>query len=306
MYRIWATASAILEAEKAERRSDQLLVKRIQFEDFEGVNHFESSFDSQLAVLFPKIADIIIKAVGVILKSELLIGKKPIIKEGTEIKAEIEITGTQYYVTATGVPETNIFEYDVKTQEEISCDDFYEMIHQSAEEESLSLFIFDQKNRFSDKFKHYKDIEKYYPKKRFSELTGGIGDTRVFRMSLNNHIKENNQSKAEHKKLIIDDTGKIELHDASSHFDRELLSESDAMIFEFLSFINVNRFWQNIELIRDFNHINWPLFIFDLAERTDESIKLSDYLKKAISLKRQVFLCGYNAQEDLCTAAKEG
>ena len=249
-----------------------MLVKRIHIEDFEEVDHFEASFDPQLAVLSPMIADTVIKAIGVILKSEFLIGHDPVIKEGTEITAEIEITGTLYYVTATGVPETNSFEYDVKTRKEGACDDFYEMIHQSPEEESLTRFVYDRKNRFSDRLEHYKDTEKYYPERSFSELTDGIGDTRVFRVSLKNHIKEINT------------------------FDRNLLSMSDAVIYEFLSFIHLNRFWQNIESIRDFNHIFWPLFVFDLTERTDEAEQLAvaEYLKNAgSSLERQIFLSGH-------------
>ena len=252
-----------------------MLVKRIHIEDFEEVDHFEASFDPQLAVLSPKIADTIVKAIGVIMKSEFLIGHDPVIKEGTEIKAEIEITGTLYYVTATGVPETNSFEYDVKTQGESSCDDFYDMIHQNAEEESLSRFVYDRRNRFSDRLKHYKDIEDYYPERSFSKLTDGIGDTRMFRISLKNHGKVN--------------------------FDRDILSLSDAVIYEFLSFIHLNRFWQNIESIRDFNHIFWPLFVFDLTERTDEAEQLAvaEYLKNAVSsLERQIFLSGHIEQKE--------
>lgn len=270
-----------------------MLIKRIQIEDFEGVDHFESSFDSQLVVLSPEIADTFVKAIGVILKGKYLAGGDVDVKKSTVIKAEIEISETVYYISATGLPDAKSFDYVVTTKEGKPCDDFYEMIHQSQEEERLSCFTYDRKNRFSDKFKYYKDTEKYYSKKEFSGLTDGIGDTRLFRSYLNNHIKKSNQdySKDSIGNLIIDDTGKMMLDGKPSPFERELLSESDSVVFEFLSFLNVCRFWQEIEEIRDLNHINWPMIIFDLAESSDDPKALSNCVKEALLSNRQVFLC---------------
>lgn len=270
-----------------------MLIKRIQIEDFEGIDHFESSFDSQLAVLSPEIADTFVKAIGVILKSKYLAGGDVDVKKSTVIKAEIEISETVYYISATGLPDAKSFDYVVTTKEGNPCDDFYEMIHQSQEEERLSCFTYDRKNRFSDKFKYYKDSEKYYSKKEFSGLTDGIGDTRLFRACLNDHIKRSNQdfSKDGIGAIIIDDTGRMVLDGKPSPFERELLSESDSVVFEFLSFLNVCRFWQEIEEIRDLNHINWPVIIFDLAESLGDSKALSDYVKEALLSNRQIFIC---------------
>ena len=268
-------------------------IKRIQIEDFEGVDRFESSFDSQLAVLYPEIADTFAKAIGVILKSRFLTGGDVDVKNSTVIKAEIEISERVYYISATGSPDANSFDYVVTTKEGKPCDDFYEMIHQSQEEERLSCFTYDLNNRFSDKFKYYKDTEKHYSKKEFSGLTDGIGDTRLFRACLNDHIKRSNQdfSKDGIGAIIIDDTGRMVSDGKPSPFEQEPLSGSDPVVFEFLSFLNVCRFWQEIEEIRDLNHVNWPMIIFDLTESLDDSKALSDCVKEALLSNRQVFLC---------------
>ena len=80
------------------------------------------------------------------------------------------------------------------------------------------------------------------------------------------------------------------MNSPSSCFDQNCLSESDAVLFEYMCYLDINQFWKEIEDIRDFNHTFWPLFINELCERTDEAITLTGYVNKALSLNRQVFI----------------
>ena len=71
-----------------------MVIKRIRIDDFENIPHFESSFDSRLAVLPPPgIEYTVLKAIGIILKSDLLAGYKIYASEKTLIQAEIQNVG---------------------------------------------------------------------------------------------------------------------------------------------------------------------------------------------------------------------
>ena len=63
------------------------------------------------------------------------------------------------------------------------------------------------------------------------------------------------------------------------------------MLLEYLCYIGVNKLWQSIEKIRDFNHIDLPIILIDLQKYVDKAEKLDDYIKRATELNRQIFIC---------------
>ena len=270
-----------------------MVIKRITIEDFENIPHFESSFDSRLAVLPPGIENTVLKAIGIILKSDLLAGDKIYASEKTLIQAEIAVDECNFIITATKSEGNNGFNIAVEDQYGNTCTDFYDVISQSTEEENLSYFAFDPKNLFSERYKQYKDTEKYYSKDSFSKLTNGIGNTRLFRSCLSSHIKEYNESNKDKENFyqsVIKESGEVVLNSPSSCLDGNDLRESDAVLFEYMCYLDINRFWKEIEDVRDFNHTFWPLFINELCERTGEATTLKDYVNKALLLNRQVFV----------------
>ncbi len=270
-----------------------MVIKRIRIDDFENIPHLESSFDSRLAVLPPGIEYTVLKAIGIILKSDLLAGDKIYASEKTLIQAEIAVDECNFIITATKQNDNDGFTIVVEDQFGNTCTDFYDVISQSTEEENLSYFALDRKNLFSERYKHYKDTEKYYSKGSFSKLTNGIGNTRLFRSCLSCHIKEYNESNKDNEycwQSFIKESGEVVLKSPSSCLDRNFLSESDAVLFEYMCYLDINQFWKEIEDVRDFNHTFWPLFINELCERTDEAITLTGYVNKALSLNRQVFV----------------
>ena len=270
-----------------------MIIKRITMEDFENIPHFESSFDSRLAVLPLGMENTVLKAIGIILKSDLLAGDKIYASENMLIQAEISVDECNFMITATKSEDNDGFNIVVEDQYGNTCTDFYDVISQSTEEENLSYFAFDQKNLFSERYKQYKDTEKYYSKDSFSKLTNGIGNTRLFRSCLSSHIKEYNESNTDNENCwqsVIKESGEVVLNRPSPCLDRNDLSESDAVLFEYLCYLDINQFWKEIEDVRDFNHTFWPLFIHELCARTDEATVLTGYVNKALSLNRQVFI----------------
>ncbi len=265
-----------------------MIVKRIQIEDFEDIDHFESFFDLKLAVLPRLNAVTITKAAGVVLKNRFLCSQKFRANRNTVIKAEISLSGEPFFITATYRPKIKEFEYTVKAKDGNPSADFYDMIRQNKEEASLSLFSFDKSNRYSDRLKRYKDVERYYSKERFSELTNGIGNTRLFRACLDRHIKDCAKSAPKSHygcQITIDDSGRI------FRLGGDASVISDDVLFEYTCFLSVNRLWQRIESIRDLHHISWPLFIIDLFEHTEKPTEISNQIKKTVPQDRQIFVC---------------
>ena len=68
------------------------------------------------------------------------------------------------------------------------------------------------------------------------------------------------------------------------------LSESDITIFDYLCFLEVNRFEFEREEYNGYNCAKKPLFIFNFAEYLDESVDIVGLLKQATDLGSQVFL----------------
>ena len=61
--------------------------------------------------------------------------------------------------------------------------------HLCAEEAELLRFRPDPESPYAERLKRYRDIDRYYPGRRFETLTDGIGCTRTFRACLNEYIK---------------------------------------------------------------------------------------------------------------------
>ena len=246
-----------------------MIIKRIQVEDFGSIGRFEFSFDPRLAVLPAPHAEAVMKAVGIVLKSRALAGQLPTVS-GAAIRAEIEAGKRVFFISASEAQEAKGFHYDVRFPGK-PCADFYDTIRQRPEEEDLSRFVFDRRDRYSHRFMRYRNAEQYYSKRQFSELTDGVGDTRLFRACLHSHIEQYAPDPA---------------------FPSPAPPDADSeMLHEYLCFISLNRFWKRIEAIRDLNHVEWPLFLCNSPFPGRNASERSACLEEALSLGRQVFIC---------------
>ena len=259
-------------------------------EEFENAGHFEASFDPRLAVLPARNAGAVRKALGVLLKSAALIGNVPKSGKETVIRAEISIRDRLFCVSARSTPETNGFSCEVTDEDGKPCQAFYREIRQNAEEEGLSCFS-PEKGRYSDRLMQYKDTERFYPAGRFAELTDGVGNTRLFRACLNEYIRAlGGRTRVPGGGLCLaaDSAGRLIPGGGGGP---TTMSKREEALFEYLCFVSLNRFWQNVEEIRDIHHVCRPLFITGLPELCDGTAEASAYLQKALSLERQIFVC---------------
>ncbi|MBQ3824445.1 MAG: hypothetical protein II808_04450 [Clostridia bacterium] len=227
---------------------------RLRIKNFVNIDSFEADFDPRLAVIKGADAAAVIRAVGVVLKSRALMKGEPEIRAGTEVYAEITVSDRRFSVSARASPEQNGFDYAVSGDG--GSEDFYGLIRQSPEEESIVFFPPLEKRGFSNRLGDYYAADVRYPNGLFSELTDGVGATQFFRALLRHHIKE-----------------------------RDAAVPKGEAFSEYLCYLDLNRFWQRIEETIDLHHASWPLFIVGLRENGLPA----DCIYKAFSLGRQVF-----------------
>jgi hypothetical protein len=72
--------------------------------------------------------------------------------------------------------------------------------------------------------------------------------------------------------------------------EKVLLSESENVLYHYLSFISIAGFWSRAEKIRNLNRVNKPLIVSNFLERLDGSIDLSEIVRRTNKIDRQVIM----------------
>ena len=222
--------------------------------------------------------------------------------ENSRIYAEIKAGGaeyiseTAYCAEAPEHCETNVYCGGRK----LTAEERRALFHVSTEEEECSYFI--------DRYDYYRYVpfaELDYSKKlaeyrkawqgengqEFDERTDGTGTTHTFRRELKRFCGGflSRPLRAE-KRLVLtmDQDGKfLAKKDVQPRTD---LSATEEILFQYLCFLEINRFWSDVQKTKGCI-AKKPLLIGSLlADATDVGISLFPLLEEALSLERQVFL----------------
>lgn len=270
-----------------------MIVERMEITHFKDITHFATDFDPRLALIPEKFSESIHAALYILLGKTL---KTRGIRSGTNLSAKFRIHEKIYSVSVTPKAaekqeHTTVFCEGKK----LSSKDFYESLQQSPEEDRLNRFDANPKTFYSDRLKLYKDPVRYFGKETFSEMTDGIGLTTAFRMCLKNYIKHyepQNFWDIDPLYMILRNDGVFEIKSPTSPEKIVSLSPDARLWFEFLCFININRFWNEVEEIRDLNHIGKPLFIKGFSPQNESFFTARPYPETA---DRQLFLLSCRA-----------
>lgn len=68
------------------------------------------------------------------------------------------------------------------------------------------------------------------------------------------------------------------------------LSETEEKLFLYICFLNIAKFWTDIERIRDLHHEKKPLVIWNFLEFLDESTDISALVARTVKLHRQIII----------------
>ena len=216
---------------------------------------------------------------------ELVLGNKTdsrFLNSKTIIKATVNIEKT-YYVE---IKSKKLQAFD---ENGTNCtEDYLHLISHHIEQNDASCFKNFKSKNFPHRLLKYKNTEKYYSGNEFATVTGGLGETKTFRSYLNSYIKNFESSQLIHGKeyhLMLNENGEFYVLKDN---DKDIpLSESENMVYHFMSFIHLAKFWADIERMRDINHPLKPLIIPLFLEMLDENIDVSAFLSLAVGYERQ-------------------
>ncbi len=137
------------------------------------------------------------------------------------------------------------------------------LLKKSAEEISLTYFEHFEKENYPLRLVFYKD-NKYFYKGKFSVLTNGVGETRSFRAYLNEFIKNFKPeliSKENDLWISLKENGEFVVTKGKNGEETTDLSQKNFFLYNLLCFINLVRFWDEFNEIRDINTKKLPIVI---------------------------------------------
>ena len=137
------------------------------------------------------------------------------------------------------------------------------LLNKSAEENSLMCFEDYENQNYPLRLAFYKD-NKYFYKGRFSSVTNGIGETRTFRAFVNEFIKNykpESISKENDLWLSLKANGEFVVTKGKNREATADLTPKDFFLYNLLCFLNLVRFWDEFNEIRDINTEKLPIVI---------------------------------------------
>ena len=224
---------------------------------------------------------------------KLLLGIKEAARSFHNIRflSVVELDKT-YYIRGNKNKGDLLFLVSVFSDETECTEEYFEMVKDATEIDSALFFHRFKRQDFPHKLFKYRDLLKYYPNGDFSSLTNGYGTTRSFRGLITDYIKHFKPIRLRTDKdlfLKLSTDGEFNVGFINSN-DKVFLSESESVLYHYLSFISIADFWSRAEKIRNLNRVNKPLIVSRFLELLDDSIDLSEVVTKTRKIDRQVII----------------
>ena len=224
---------------------------------------------------------------------KLLLGIKEDVRSFYNIRffAVVELDKT-YYIRGSKNKGDLLFNVSIFSDETECTEEYFDAIKDANEINAVLFFHRFKRQDFPHKLFRYRDLLKYYPNGDFSAITNGYGTTRSFRGFITDYIKHFKPIRLRANKdlfLKLSTDGEFNVGFINNN-DKVFLSESENMLYHYLSFISIADFWSRAEKIRNLNRVNKPLIVSNFLERLDNSIDLSEIVRRTNKIDRQVIM----------------
>ncbi len=224
---------------------------------------------------------------------KLLLGKQEAARNFYDVRflAVVELDKT-YYIRGRKDKGNLLFDFSVCLDDKECRDEYFEKVQQSREIDSSLFFHRFKRQDYPHKLFRYKDLLKNYPDGDFSTLTNGYGTTRSFRGFTTDYIKDFKPVRLREDKVFflkLSDNGEFNVGYLDSN-EKIFLSESENILYHYLSFISIADFWSKAEKIRNLNRVVKPLIVSNFLERLDDSINLSEIVRRTNQIDRQIII----------------
>ncbi len=252
------------------RAGQGLTVRAIRIETGGG-EEYAAEFDPGFVALNGKEGEAVAAALCAILQGAAPNAKK----EDVRIRAELERNGERFRLSAARDPQAGAFRLMMNGDSPCDPRSFFPC----EEERALAFFPPRKREAFAERFRRYRDPERFSFVRELEKRTYGICRTHFFRLYLKEYLDRFlPRSFPGQTDLVLCPDGRFLPEKKAKRLTGPEKEEFDLRCFVFL-----NRFWQEVEAVRDLHHAPLPLVIFASAAA------FAACRKELQSLGRQIF-----------------
>lgn len=270
----------------------QMTINKITVINFGAIRFFETSLNEQISVIETKHISELLKGFDIILCNKTVSSfPSNWVRSDTEIAAEVCIDNVVYYVNAkpnsSVSSELSVYATDVNGY--IMTKQYLSLLSHCSEQDTIEYFDGCDKT-LPLRLSWYHNSEDYKPYGKLGENSNRIATTKTFRSNLVKYIKSFKSEPINNKKqhnITLRKNGQFEISHLGSD-KRSCLSITDKKIFLYICFLNIVKFWSNIESVRNLHKVDKPLLVKNFLEHLDESVEIEKLIKRSLMLKRQI------------------
>ena len=247
------------------------VVRSLHLEHYGGVEALDAAFDPAFARLSGREGKAVAAALRVILRANPPLPEN----ENARVTAELERDGEQFKISAAWDQKTHSFQSMMNGSVPCEPSAFFPC----EEERSLAFFRPLRNATLADRLQWYRDPERFYRRDEFRKRTGGIGTTQTFRLCLKNYIDRFFPRRfAGEANLALCPDGRFVPENGKAP-----RTKTDRERFELACFTCVNRFWWEVESVRDLHYAPLPFMI------TSSEQAFLPFQKELLNTGRQTF-----------------
>lgn len=262
-----------------------MILRRLKIRSFGCIRSFEADVYADVVAVFGRAGEVLAGAVRVLCGVPLLPKERRWLCEDTLLEAElhgkrayrVRLRGCALTMTVTDLEDGS------------DCTESYRRATARCDEECAS-YVFSRRS-----YTRYPRQLNRYLSAPSADSTDGLGRTAAFHRYTRWFVRAYTV-----EPLRPDKPYMLELRDNGCFavFQRDdprreavTLSETEEVLFAFLCFLHLFRFWKDLRQMVDLHRESMPLIVEDLAEYADESVPLLPYLHRLRRETKQMLLC---------------
>ena len=266
-----------------------MIIRHIVIRDFGAVLLYEATLTPKLNIIDSRYTQEISTAIAFLLCSKAQQAIPPSwLRTTTRLAAEVLSETRVYAVTA--VPRDGRLTLSVTDNSGADAtDDYRYVLCHCLEKDALDAFN-GQDKTLPLRLCWYRNCDD--TPADVSNRTERRIDLKTFRAYLVEYIKSFQPEPINCKKnylTAISPGGRFTVFDPGRSGDVRL-SETEEKLFLYICFLNIAKFWTDIEGIRDLHHEKKPLVIWNFLEFLDESTDISALVARTVKLHRQIII----------------
>lgn len=266
-----------------------MIIRHIVIRDFGAVLLYEATLTPKLNIIDSRYTQEISTAIAFLLCSKAQQAIPPSwLRTTTRLAAEVLSETCVYAVTA--VPRDGRLTLSVTDNSGADAtDDYRYVLCHCSEQDALDAFN-GQDKTLPLRLCWYRNCDD--TPADVSSRTEKRIDLKTFRAYLIAYIKSFQPEPINCKKnylTAISPEGRFAVFDPGRSGDVRL-SETEEKLFLYICFLNIAKFWTDIERIRDLHHEKKPLVIWNFLEFLDESTDISALVARTVKLHRQIII----------------